>query len=218
MTDSPFVISTYELRRAPGAMIEVETTANSESDLGNQVISVPAGSPIELDLRLESVMDGVLVTGLARASARGECVRCLRPVTADLAVDVTELFAYMGARTVQAEDDADEEPVPQVHADTVDLEGTVIDALVTSLPLRPLCDPGCPGLCPECGIRMEDAEPGHAHEKIDPRWAALAALAGPQQGGEQDSDADDEGSAGRSPGGGTPEDDHEPDGGDAPRD
>ncbi|MGC0251737.1 YceD family protein [Pseudactinotalea sp. Z1748] len=218
MTDSPFVVSTYELRRSPGAMIEVEATASSETDLGNQVISVPAQSPIALDLRLESVMDGVLVTGFARAEARGECVRCLRPVTADLAVDITELFAYMGARHVKTEDDADEEAVPQVHADTVDLEGTVIDALVTSLPLRPLCDPGCPGLCPECGIRMEDAEPGHAHEKIDPRWAALAALAGPQQEGELDSDADDEGAADRSPGGGSSEDAHEPDGGDAPRD
>lgn len=193
MTVSPFVISTRELGRQPGAMEKVETTATSDIDLGNQVIAVPAGSPVELDLRLEAVMEGVLVTGVARAAASGECVRCLRPVSAELAVDITELFVYPGRRHPDAqEEDEGGEPLPEVHADTVDLKGTVIDALVTSLPLRPLCDPGCPGLCPECGIRLEDAEPDHGHETIDPRWAALAALAGLDEDDAAATEGDDE--------------------------
>ena len=178
MTDSPFVISTRELGRQPGSMETVEFSVSSEQDLGNQVIGISAGSPIELDLRLESVMDGVLVTGTVRGEATGECVRCLRPVTAEVAVDLTELFVHQGTEHPDAEEFGDDEELPQVHAETVNLEPAVIDAVVTSLPLRPLCDPECPGLCPDCGIRLDEAEPGHRHERTDPRWDALAALAG----------------------------------------
>jgi len=177
VSESPFVISTRELQRAPGATREVQVSAVSEHDLGNAVIAVPAGRPIELDLRLEVLMDGVLVTGVARAEASGECVRCLQEVTADLAVDISEMFTYPG-RSRDTGTEEDEDPLPEVIDETVDLESTVVDAVVTALPLRPLCSPSCPGLCPQCGIRLEDAEPGHAHESIDPRWAALEALAG----------------------------------------
>lgn len=178
MSDSPFIISTRELGRQPGSMDTVEISARSEQDLGNMVIGVSAGSPLDLDLRLESVMDGVLVTGSVRAEATGECVRCLRPVTADVAVDLTELFVHQGTEHPDAEEFGDDEELPVVHAETVNLEPSVIDAVVTSLPLRPLCDPECPGLCPDCGIRLDEAEPGHRHERTDPRWDALAALAG----------------------------------------
>jgi uncharacterized protein len=42
------------------------------------------------------------------------------------------------------------------------------------LPLSPLCSPDCPGLCPQCGVALATAEPGHDHDLIDPRWAKLA--------------------------------------------
>ena len=50
------------------------------------------------------------------------------------------------------------------------------DAVVLALPFRPLCRPDCAGLCPECGVRLDDAEPGHHHEQLDPRWSALGSL------------------------------------------
>ena len=56
----------------------------------------------------------------------------------------------------------------------VDLEQTIVDAIVPDLELAPLCRSGCPGLCPDCGIVMATAEAGHHHDKIDPRWAKLA--------------------------------------------
>lgn len=195
MTDSPFVVSTRDLGRQPGATHALEMSVTSTHDMGNQVIGVPAGRRIDLDLRLESVMEGVLVTGVARAEASGECVRCLRPVAADVAVDTTELFVYPGQAHPDAEDLGADEALPEVRADSVDLEPTVIDAVVTSLPLRPLCDPACPGLCPECGIHLDEAEPDHGHDRTDPRWDALAALAGVLQqdeatGPETDADSD----------------------------
>lgn len=180
MTVSPFVINTHDLGRRAGSMRELEVTARAVEPLGSEVIAVPAGAPIELDLRLEAVSEGVLVTGTARAVAVGECVRCLREVTEEVEVDITELFGYAESRRDRRGDvDEEEEPLPTLDGDLLDLEPTVTDAIVPALPFQPLCSPDCGGLCSVCGIRLDDAEPGHAHEVIDPRWAALHALASP---------------------------------------
>lgn len=173
-----FVVNTHDLGRRPGSMRQVELDVTTHEPFGSEVIAVAAGSPIELDLRLEAVSEGVLVTGTAHATATGECVRCLRAVEQEIAVDLTELFSYGGGRHERrGEADEEEDPLPTLDGDLLDLEATVTDALVPALPFQPLCSPSCAGLCSECGVRLDDAEPGHAHEILDPRWAALSALA-----------------------------------------
>lgn len=174
-----FVINTHDLARRPGSMRELDLTVDAPAPLGSEVIAIPAGAPIDLMLRLEAVSEGVLVTGTAAGRAAGECVRCLREVSEDVRVDLTELFAYPDTRRQRsaAEDEEDEDPLPVLDGDLLDLETTVTDAVVPSLPFQPLCSPDCAGLCSECGVRLDDAEPGHAHEILDPRWAALSALA-----------------------------------------
>ena len=83
-------------------MRTVRTTVEAPTDLGIAVIGVPTGSPVDLDLRLESVVEGVLVTGTAVVQLSGECVRCLVGISDELEVDVQELFTY-------SESDAGEE-------------------------------------------------------------------------------------------------------------
>jgi uncharacterized protein len=174
-----FVINTRDLPRRAGSMRELQLTVSATEPLGSDVIAVPAGEPIELDLRLEAVSEGVLVTGSAMAVAVGECVRCLREVREEVEVDLTELFVYPGSRRErQSAPDDEEDELPALDGDLLDLEPTVTDALVPALPFQPLCSPDCGGLCSACGVRLDDAEPGHAHEVLDPRWAALSALAG----------------------------------------
>ena len=107
------------------------------------------------------------------APTTGECARCLTPVTGDVEIDLTELFAYPDSET-EATTDADE--VGHVVDDSVDLEQPIVDAVGLALPFSPLCGPDCQGLCPDCGIPMATAEPGHRHEKIDPRWAKLSSM------------------------------------------
>lgn len=174
-----FVINTHDLPRRAGSMRELQLTVAATEPLGSDVIAVPVGEPIELDLRLEAVSEGVLVTGSATAVAVGECVRCLREVREEVGVDLTELFVYPGSRRErQAAPDDEEDELPALDGDLLDLEPTVTDAMVPALPFQPLCSPDCGGLCSVCGVRLDDAEPGHAHEVLDPRWAALSALAG----------------------------------------
>ena len=138
--------------------------------LGIEVVGIPAGEVIVLDVRLESVVEGVLVSGTAVATVTGQCARCLDLLTDRLEVELTELFAYPET-TTEATTDPDE--VSRVVDGLVDLEPVVRDAVLLALPQAPLCSEDCPGLCPECGGKRAELSPDHRHEKMDPRWAAL---------------------------------------------
>lgn len=175
---SPLVFDTKALGRRPGSMVQVQRVVEAPADFGTDVIAVSEGQPMELDLRLESVVEGVLVTGSVLATATGACVRCLDPVSHEVDVRFQELFAYADRaahhREVGVEDDQTEEYT--LDGDLVDLETVLRDAVVPALPFQPVCRDDCPGLCSECGVPLAD-DPGHHHEKIDPRWSALQALA-----------------------------------------
>ncbi len=168
------MLDTRELGRRPGSQRQVSLTVPAPADLGIEVLSVPEGAPVELDLRLEAVMEGVLVTGTASAGLEGECARCLEPIREDLEVTFQELFVYDDIRdSADAEED---DEVSMLRDDLVDLEPLLRDAVVLALPFQPLCQDDCPGLCVECGVRLAD-QPDHVHEAaIDPRWNALSAL------------------------------------------
>jgi uncharacterized protein len=168
----PLVIDTRELGRRPGSMREVRFPAPAPEDLGGELIGVPAGAEIDLDLRLESVMEGVLVSGTATAPLSGECGRCLEAVSDTLTVELQELFAYAETEAGPAED----EEVSLMEGDLLDLEPVLRDAVVLALPLTPLCREDCAGLCVECGERLDDLPEDHAHGAPDPRWAALHEL------------------------------------------
>ena len=163
---TPLVVDTRELGRRPGSMRPLRRTVPAPESLGGELIGVPLGADVDLDLRLESVMEGVLVSGTATAPLSGECGRCLEPVDDTLTVDLQELYAYTDS------DDQDED-VSRMEGDLLDLEPVLRDAVVLALPLTPLCRPDCAGLCVECGEKWADLEPGHGHETLDPRWAAL---------------------------------------------
>lgn len=166
----PFVLDTRELGRRPGAMREVRREVPAPADLGVDLIKVPEGAPLLLDLRLESVSEGVLVSGYVDATATGECGRCLDPVSLPLHVRLQELFAYPGSST---EETTDEDEIARLDDERADLEPVIRNAIVLDLPLTPLCDPDCAGLCAGCGERLADLPDDHTHEQIDPRWAAL---------------------------------------------
>ena len=98
---APLVLDTRELGRRPGSERHVELTVPAPADLGIEVLSVPEGSPVELDLRLEAVMEGVLVTGTAFAGLEGECVRCLEPIDDDVEVDIQELYVVVDRKSTR---------------------------------------------------------------------------------------------------------------------
>ncbi|HET9658048.1 MAG TPA: YceD family protein [Kineosporiaceae bacterium] len=166
---SPLVLDTRELARRPGTMRKVSRVVPAPADLGTEVIGVPEGSDLSLDLRLESVMEGVLVSGTVRGRVAGECVRCLGDLEQDVEVEVQELFAYPD-REYDEDDD-----VHQLVGDLIDFEPVLRDTVVPALPFQPVCREDCPGLCSECGASLAE-DPGHHHDAVDPRWAALSSV------------------------------------------
>ena len=170
-TDAGFVLDTRSLGRKPGSMKTLRRTVTVPEKIGLDLIAIPAGSEVEMDLTLQSVSEGVLVTGSVSAPLAGECSRCLEPFTDELDLQVTELFAYPDSATEQT---TEEDEIHRLVDDMIDLEPVVVDAVGIELPLQPLCEPDCPGLCAECGVRMAIAGPDHGHEILDPRWAGLA--------------------------------------------
>ena len=189
-TDQPWVLDTRELVRRPGSMREVSRVVTTKEPIGTEVIAVQTGQPVELDVRMESVVEGVLATGSARATASGECVRCLDDVEEHLDVSFQELFAYPERaahhqKVAGGSKDTDpEEEQHELDGDLMDLEEIVRDAVVTALPFQPVCQDDCPGLCSECGARLAD-DPEHLHDVIDPRWSALADLVTPTDNDER---------------------------------
>jgi uncharacterized protein len=170
---SPFVFDLRELGRRAGSLREYRRSVPAPAGLGLDLVGVPEGAPLVLDLRLESVTEGVLVTGTVTAPITGQCGRCLDPVSDELRVDVCELFAYPDSAT---DETSEQDEIHRIGGDSLDVEPVVRDAVVPGLPWTPLCRPDCPGLCPTCGQRLADLPAGHAHEVIDPRWAALSAF------------------------------------------
>lgn len=167
-------------------MTKVSRTVPAPADLGIEVIGVPEGTTVELDMRLESVMEGVLVTGTAHAPLRGECVRCLEPVGRELDTDFQEMYAYPeNDRRGSDAEDGDEGETLTLEGDLFDLEPVLRDAVVLALPLQPVCRDDCPGLCSQCGFRLAD-DPEHDHETVDIRWAALQEFAASSGDGGKD--------------------------------
>ncbi|MBD7994465.1 DUF177 domain-containing protein [Arthrobacter sp. Sa2CUA1] len=167
-------VNVKDLGRSPGTMRTMHEHLPAPKDFGVALIGVPVGSDIELDLRFEAVHEGILVSGNAVVPVRGECGRCLTPIAYDQDVDVQELFYYEDAESFGEEE---EEEQRRIERDVIDLEPVLRDAVVTTLPFQPVCREDCEGLCPDCGVRLEE-DPGHHHEVVDPRWAALAGLTG----------------------------------------
>jgi len=179
------------LGRRAGSLLELDKTLPAPAGWRVELIGVPEDAEVRLRLRLESVMEGVLVSGDIDVPVVGSCARCLEPVEDTLELDVQELFAYEGSTT---EETSEEDEVRRVEGDFLDLEPMVRDAVVLALPLSPVCSENCSGLCVDCGQRLDDLPADHSHEVLDPRWAGLAGrfASSPDSGDDKTADNSEE--------------------------
>jgi len=165
--NSPYALRVRDLAHRPGEMREHSLDIEVPDAMGAGLIGVRQGAELHIDVKLEGLHEGVLVSGHASADATGECSRCLIDISEPIEVDFAELFAY----------DASEDFDFFVRDDHVDTEQVVRDAVVLSLPFQPVCRPDCPGLDPVTGERLADLGEQPARQVIDPRWAALSGIA-----------------------------------------
>jgi len=184
-----FQFNTHELPRRAGEMKEYQLDLEILEPVGVALVAVPAGDIIEIDMRLESVTEGVLLSADLYAVAKGECIRCLDPVEIIVERKIQELYRYepsadkggKGKKHSSRNDNSDEIDLDAVdelwlEGNEMNLEVPIRDAIVLDLPVNPLCSEDCLGLCSECGEKWAKLPDGHFHEAIDARWAGLAGL------------------------------------------
>jgi DUF177 domain-containing protein len=160
-------IDVRDLVGHPGQSREVRVDEPVEG-LSSGLATVPEDAPVEAALLLESVVEGILVSGPLRGSMRLSCARCLKTFEQPFDVSVHELFIPGRA------DDSDEYPLADDGA--IDIEPMVRDAVVLSMPFSPLCRPDCQGLCERCGGDRNLGECTCGPAPTDPRWEALSEI------------------------------------------
>lgn len=147
-------------------MRELTLDVSALEKYGEAMAVVPEGEPVEIQLRLEGLHEGILVTGEVACEAVAECVRCLDSFRLPVQVDFQELFAYSASQ-------ADSYTVVD---DSVDLADIIRDAVVLDLPFQPVCQPDCLGLDPKTGEKRTEPWTEPEEEVLDPRWQALSEL------------------------------------------
>ena len=163
---TPLIVNVVELLRWPGTTKDLSLSIEAgdfEFD-DARIVDEPVG----ITVHLESLSNGVSVSGHAEARWHGECRRCLTPVSERLSVDFSELYQ-------QIPDD------PEAYAivnDQINLLPMVRENVLLAIPLGPLCRENCPGLCPVCGADLAEGQCGCDSTVSDPRWAALESLKG----------------------------------------
>ena len=131
-----------------------------------------ATEPVSGDLRAESVIEGILVTGSVSGTTLVQCARCLREFDSQVAVDLCELFVGPGHEVRDSEAD----DTYRVAGSEIKLEPMLRDAITLALPLHPLCRADCKGLCAQCGADLNEGECSCSEDETDPRWAPLEKL------------------------------------------
>jgi uncharacterized protein len=155
-------IDVRDLLENPGSARTVRVH-EAVPDLRTELAGVPEDEPIDGALTLESVVEGIYVTGSLIGRVRYRCARCLKDFDGGFDVQMNELFV----REPTPDDDYALEPDL-----TLDPEPMVRDAVVLEMPFSPLCKPDCLGLCERCGGDRNLGE-CTCTEPIDPRWSAL---------------------------------------------
>jgi uncharacterized protein len=163
------------MAEAPGTVREYDVD-RVDVDPGD---GLQLAEPVSGTVRLTRTNRGLLLDARLHAALAGECARCLRPVVTliepRIREEVLPTIDLASGLPVPLEEDGDPEAPRLTDHHELELRPLVAEAISLQEPIAPLCEPDCPGLCPECGMRLE---PGHEHDDgpVDPRLEALRAF------------------------------------------
>ena len=168
---SQLSVEVSELLRNPGTSKHLEFT----EEVPGLALDMGRTDPIlSFDLLLESLVEGILVSGKIRGSFVLECIRCLREFDRPFTIELSEVLAYQGQPAA--------EEGYEIIADHAHLEPVVRDAVLLAMPANPLHAPDCMGLCPICGADRNETDCGHEPRRVDVRWEPLEMLKDRLQG------------------------------------
>jgi len=134
--------------------------------------SVDGGRLTRLYVRLDVQLAGsdVIVLGEVDAELRTECRRCL--VEVGVAIRESLALAYQ-AGIDEAEAERREVYVLPGRGRDLDLGPAVREHVVLAAPRFALCEDGCQGLCPQCGVDRNRVACACEAPEVDDRWGPL---------------------------------------------
>ena len=158
-------------------MLTFDVSILLKAPLGNPLtLNIDEGPQVLEDLEVEflrgsvqaiRVEKGLFVDGTVKSQLRLECVRCLDPFILPVTLELAETFRMPGT-----------DPTPgAIYAvgedGELDLEPLIRELAWLAMPMKPLCDPACKGLCPHCGVNLNNESCQCEEIRIDPRLAPL---------------------------------------------
>lgn len=174
METQGLVVEIGDLADRPGAIKQIRRT-EAIARMGGPLAWVEKDEPVEVLLEATSVIEGIAVSGSASGTLHLNCSRCLADFSRDFEQRIDETFYFDEQRAVELDGYG-------IHEMTIDLEPMLRDVIVLGMPVNPLHDPDCRGLCSACGQDLNVADCGHSRVARDLRWAPLEAMFSGNQG------------------------------------
>lgn len=133
--------------------------------------------PVSWEAQITNTGEALLVTGTAKATVAAECARCLEKVSLDLEGEIEGYFLL--GEDAEEPEDMDEDEFDTLSEDGVlNMEPLVMAALLLEVPLIPLCNEDCAGLCAQCGANLNQQQCGCQPEPEPEKQNPFAVLAG----------------------------------------
>ncbi len=130
-------------------------------------------SPLKVDIFLERIRSGILLSGKISTNVELSCSRCLKKFPFRVETKIREIFTFKEKMELFKDEETVKEILPEK---IVDIEPSIKEMLILSLPTKPLCDPECKGLCPVCGENLNEHQCDCETEFIDERLKILKKL------------------------------------------
>lgn len=156
-----------------GLDVAYEAPSGLLADAGE---GVRATEMVRVEGRAEHEAGGLRVRGRLGTHVALTCSRCLAEFSRPLASDFDVLYSRVAVYEDEIRLSARDLAVIQLEGDTVDLDELAREQLLLELPLAPLCRETCKGLCPRCGMDLNQGDCGCPKEPVDPRFAVLKKL------------------------------------------
>lgn len=128
-------------------------------------------SRIDIDIQLNKVLREVMVSGSVLFSIEALCSRCLKTVAIELKPEINLLLTPV--EMIDEEEDIYHETYT---GDEVDISDYIREQVAMALPYKVVCSESCMGLCPECGVDLNEEQCTCASDRVDPRFAVLKDL------------------------------------------
>jgi uncharacterized protein len=164
-----------ELKRTAEDFCQKVHLEEAADTLKLQAEEVKFVKSVKVDLLISKSKDQLICRGEITAPVVLECSRCLLEYELDLTSNLSFVIDLVGIpNQIDSEDDSYFLADPSQASFVID--DLVREAIIVSLPLKPLCTEACRGLCPVCGTDLNKSECHCVIEKADPRWDKLKGI------------------------------------------